>query len=133
MRVKRLEIASRMEQSWDLIRICKKTIKEKGKGWKESSESRNAQKKLEIEKTERLERAAAQKADTIKEITEKKILTNLKLLPNTRRVALENEQQRQKRMILTEVKQNMWKKWRGQVPKSRINTNQRKQERLEEN
>ena len=62
LRVKRLEIASRMEQSWDLIRICKKTIKEKGKGWKESSESRNAQQKLEIIKSERLERAAAKKS-----------------------------------------------------------------------
>ena len=104
LRNKRLEIASRMEKSWELIRICKKTIKEKGKGWTENSESRNAQQKLEIIKSERLERAAAQKAKTIQAITVRKILTNLKLLPNTRKVALENEKQRNNRIMIKEAK-----------------------------
>ena len=39
-----------MEQSWDLIRICKSTIKEKGSSWKDSSEARYLKRKLELEK-----------------------------------------------------------------------------------
>ena len=79
-----------------------------------------------------MERAATQKAKTIQAITEKKILTNLKLLPNTRKVALENEQQRTNRIMIKEAKENMWKRWRGKVPMSRKNTNLSEQERLEE-
>ena len=70
----RLEVSKRMEQSWELIRICKSTIKEKGSGWKDSSEARNLQRKLELEKADRLERADAQRNINIRKITEDKIL-----------------------------------------------------------
>ena len=79
----------------------------------------------------RLLRAETQRNNTIRKITEDKILETKKLLQSKKRVELENHEQRIKRTIIQEAKENVWKKWMGKVPKSRPSQTSDKEE-LEE-
>ena len=69
-REKRIELANRLEKSWDMIRICKAIIKEHGPGWQESKEKREQQRKLEVEKADRLKRAEMGRNEVIQRVTE---------------------------------------------------------------
>ena len=130
-REKRIELANRLEKSWDMIRICKAIIKEHGPGWQESKEKREQQRKLEVEKAVRLKRAEMGRNEVIQRVTEEKILKITSMLPSKSRTRLENEESRDKRILLQETKTNLWKKWRGRIPTKQEYQHLEKKERLE--
>ena len=130
-REKRQELAARLEKSWELIRVCKKTIKEQGPGWQESKEKREQQRKLEIEKADRMKRAEKGKEETLRKVTEHKILKLTSMLPAKLRTTLENEESREKRILLQETQSNLWKKWRGRIPSRKDYQHMEKPIRLE--
>ena len=117
---KRVELANRLEKSWELIRISKKVIKEQGQGWQESKEKREQQRKLEVERADRLKRAEKGREEVIRKTMEDKILKLTSMLPSQTQTRLETEESR--RILIQETKTNLWKKWRGGVPPKK-NTN----------
>ena len=91
-RKKRIEKATRLEKSYELLRLCRETLKAEGETWQISK----ARRELEREKTEkdlerksRIERAKSQKENTLKKIENKNIQTKitekLKEIPENRK------------------------------------------------
>ena len=124
-------MATRLEKSWELIRVCKKIIKEQGPGWQESKENREQQRKFEMEKVERKKRAEIGKEDTLRRITEQKLLKLSAMLPERSRMKIEDEESRKKRILLQETQSNLWKKWRGRIPNRKEYQHMEKEQRLE--
>ena len=57
----RREKASKKENSWALLRLCKNYIKENTRSWKNNMEVRGEERREEIEKNERLKKVAKKK------------------------------------------------------------------------
>ena len=64
-------------------------------------------------------------------MTEQKILKLSAMLPAKLITKLENEESREKRILLQETKSNLWKKWRGRNPKKQDYQHMEKTKRLE--
>ena len=117
-RRKRLEKAKRQERSWELMRVIRDYIEEvKANSWFRNKEIRRVREKAESEKRERLERASKKKEELGKRIEVKKRQQNLiemmKKLPSKEQEAIEIEERKMKRLELQEIKENLWRKWRG--------------------
>ena len=69
-----------------------------------------------MRKQERLAEASAKRERTLNRLEAKKLQTKitetLKELPRNRRILLEGEMEKERRMTLREAKQEVWKKWR---------------------
>ena len=114
------------ELSWKLLTLCREALEIDGTNWEKSKERRAEEKKKEEEKLERLRRAEI-KRNTLTEKLEKrklqtKITETLQELPQNRRILVEREKERERKLLLQEAKLELWKKWRqkkgrGKVPK----------------
>ena len=58
-------------------------------------------------------------------------MKSYKELQKKSRTRLENEESRDKRILLQETKTNLWKKWRGRIPTKQEYQHLEKNERLE--
>ena len=117
-RLGRIERAKKLEQSWDLMRQCRRILKENHTKWLDTEERKEEFDK-NVKKMEQLEKAAKKKME-FKEKQEiktknQKITTLLKTIPKTEAQRIEEEVRRVEKLELQEVKKNLWKKWRGKA------------------
>ena len=126
-RLEKIEKAKRMEKGWDLIKLCKKMMQEEGFNWKISQERREQMRKEEIERTERKGRAAVKKTETLEKIENKnlqrKITDTLGKLPRNRRILLEREIEKERRITIKEAREELWKRWRHSKGKKKKTQN----------
>ena len=117
-RVKRVEKAKKLEQSWELMRQCRRILKENHTKWQD-----DAERKEEIDKNEKraeqMSKAAKKKSEfkEKQDIREKnlKITMLLEKIPKSEAQRIEEEVRRAEKLELREVKENLWKKWRGKA------------------
>ena len=124
-RQKRISKAKRMEQSWELLRLCHEMMEEEGYHWKKSKERREQEKKNEDERQARLELAAEKRAKTLEKLEthkiQQKITDKLQELPQNRRILAERELERERKITLKEAREELWKKWRQSKGKRKDN------------
>ena len=117
VRTRRIEMARRLEEGWRLTRICKEYIRENSNTWQELDDRRE-QAKLDQERNERLDKARRRKDEFLeKRRKEEKLIRideMLKELPRDEKEQLEYEMRKRERKEYIEMKQNLWRKWRGE-------------------
>ena len=132
----RLKRADRMEKSWEMLRISKKYIKENSPHWEQNREQRERDQK----RKERLEKVGAKKAVEKEKLIQRKITEAITRLPDIEKKRMLEEEEKEKRLELKEIKENVWKKWRGkgekkdkrlENPKSRKELMELRLERIE--
>ena len=111
-RAKRIKLAERLGKGWELIRVTMGIIKENSPAWEITKERKLEEKRQEMEKRERLMIADGKKRKDQENHLKKKIVEQLKLLPENEIKEIENNEKREKRLDLKEAKENIWKKWR---------------------
>ena len=91
--------------------------------------------KEEEEKQERKNRAATKKAETLEKIEnrnlQRKITDSLGTLPRNRRILLEREIEKERRLTIKEAREELWKRWRHAKGKRKTNPNYSKKTRNE--
>ena len=114
-KAKKLEKQEKLTKSWELVRECRKIIKENYSSWQERKTTEEENKKLqelELEKLSRLEKVKQEKYRTSRE--------------------LQNEEEAmRKRLILAEIKENAWKR-RGEKSSHEEHSDRLEKERKEE-
>ena len=89
----------------------------KSNSWYKNKEIRREIEKSELEKKARLEKKKGKKDELDKKLERRKkqrtIIDMMKRLPQKEREAIEIEENKVKRLDLQEIKQNLWRKWRG--------------------
>ena len=124
-RNERIEKARRLNQSYQLLRLCRETLKENGESWEISKERRSEEREKERQKKERMMKAQNQKIQTLNRIEknqiQKKITENLQVLPRNRQKIVEMELEKERRLDLVEAKHQIWKKWRNSKGKKKFN------------
>ena len=120
-RQERIRKARRLEESWKLSNLCREFIREHSQVWQVRAEDQ----RLEKEDAERAERVlrAKHKQEKYKEgqlLKEKnrKITDMLLELPRDEQEKFKREKRREEGAILKEIKDNMWKRWRGKARKN---------------
>ena len=105
-----------MERSYHLLNLCRKIQETEGINWKISKERRDLDRKLQEEKTERLERGAIKKKQiqekTNTKLKQQKITSQLAKLPENRRIMVERELETERKLNLKEAKEELWRRWR---------------------
>ena len=112
VRKERLELAERLEKGWELIRLSVSFIKENSPAWEKTKERKIEERKLEIEKSERLEIAELKKRKAQEKDIKDKIMEKMKILPQEKVKEMESNEERERRLDLKEAKENLWRKWR---------------------
>lgn len=89
-------------------------MKEEGHSWRNSEERREDERTRQREKEERLMRAAKQREQLLEKTENKKkqqkITESLEKLPENKRIMLEREMERERRLNLKEAKDEVWKR-----------------------
>ena len=90
----------RLERSWDLLNLCREVMNKEGLTWKASKERRDLEKKMNMERAEKIEKAN-KKSETAKydykcKTIQSKITTELSKLPENRRKLVETTEKREK-------------------------------------
>ena len=116
-RKEKIERAEKKEQSWLLLRECKEFLRDNEKTWHFLDNEKPKMKKKQEEKNRRLELSKIQKAETLKKIKEQKISENWKQLSSKEKKEFMEGEERSRRLDLTEMKSNIWKKWRNNKKK----------------
>ena len=111
-RQKSREKVNNLEKSWELLRLCSDFIREYSKEWKEHEELRRMRNLEEGRKQERLKIAAYKKGKVRDEQLQKKITNVLTALPRKEKDNYLAEEERERKLELKTIKENMWKKWR---------------------
>ena len=132
-----MEKARREEKSWELARMCRSEIEEMKKdSWFRNKEVRKEQERLEREKRDRFRVIGEKKKNqgnkqnlNVKQVT---LTEMMKKLPQKEQEILAMEERRIRRLELQEMKQNVWRRWRGstQTTDKRKETDGEKVERL---
>ena len=119
IRIEKVEKDRKLQDSWALVRLCKKIILENSSSWMEHEENRKEEKRQQEEilrKEERLRLVGEKKkgyrfgmiqtkiTDTIKKIT----VTD----PSCRHADMLQDGEIRKKKEMAEIKQNLWKQWR---------------------
>ena len=115
MRELRIEKAKKLEKGWELLRMCKEMIKKDGVNWQISKERRENERRQEWEKKERLETAKRKQNEWKTRNLQTKITDTLEKLPKNRIELIRREEEKTRRFMLIEAKQELWKKWRKNV------------------
>ena len=118
-RKEKIERAEKKEQSWLLLRECKEFLRDNEKTWHFLDNEKPKMKKKQEEKNRRLELSKIQKAETLKRIQEQKISENWKQLSSKEKKEFMEGEERSRRLDLTEMKSNIWKKWRNKKQKEK--------------
>ena len=118
MRLQKIEKAKRLSKGWEMMRECKRIIGENSTKWKTLTDRRE---EVEIEEGRQiqLEKAEAKKKEFKKKMMindkNKKITEMLSTIPKTEKERIEGEIRREENRELKEIKENLWKKWRGKT------------------
>ena len=100
-------------------------MKEEGYNWKIAKERRDEERRQLAEKEDRLRRAETQRSKVLENVErgkkQQKITENLARLPENKKVLVEMELEKERRLILKEAREEVWKKWRQK--KGRKSTN----------
>ena len=104
--------AEKLRRGWELFRICKEMIEEEGGKWKKSQERRDLERKKEEKRQERIARANRKKEEWNRERVQKKITETLNKLPKNRAELCRREDELERRLLIKEAKEEMWRKWR---------------------
>ena len=120
IRQERIRKAKRLEESWRLSNLCRKFILENSQVWQERDASR--QEEIESqERAERKQRASMKKIKYMKDQERKaktrKITEMLEELPKKEQEKWMRDQRLEEGKMLKEIKDNLWKKWRGKASK----------------
>ena len=112
-RIRRIEKARRLSKSWELMRLCKEYIQENSSRWMGREDEEEKERKRE----ERRLKAGGKKEESRRKQEEKKkvqkITDLLAKIPVVEAQRIEIEVKRRERNELKEIKENIWKKWRG--------------------
>ena len=116
IRNNRREKARKLEESWALLRECKKIIRENTGAWKDMNDKELFDRE-QREREDRIGRAAA-KAGKWKGVKEREknqveITALLKTIPKSEAENLEQEDRKRERLEMVEVRENLWRKWRS--------------------
>ena len=91
-------------------------IETEGDKWQKSKERRFEEKMKYEERERRLQVAGEKKRQTLDKLEKRKIQNkiteNLRQLPENRRILIEREEEKERRLLLQEAKIELWKKWR---------------------
>ena len=116
-RKKRIEQSKRLQQGWELLRVCKDLMEMNGYKWKISKERREMERSKLEERHDRIKRAQKQKMDIVeterKKNIQRRITESLGELLRNRRILLERELELERRLLLKEAKEEVWKQVRG--------------------
>ena len=108
--------AEKLRKSWELLRVCREMIETEGDKWQKSKERRLEEKMKYEERERRLQVAGEKKRQTLDKLEKRKIQNkiteNLRQLPENRRILIEREEEKERRLLLQEAKIELWKKWR---------------------
>ena len=115
-RRKRIEKATKLQKSWELVRECSRILEEGLSTWKTRSEREDDMVEAN-ERAERIGRANAKKMEYRKkeEIKDKcrKITDMFKEVPRTEAQRMAAEIRKEEKAELEKLKEMIWKKWRG--------------------
>ena len=115
-REKQIEKAKKLQKGWELMRLCKEMIEENGEKWKKLKERRDWERREEMVRKERLEKAAAKKKEMMDNLEkmkiQKKITENLKILPENRKKLADREKESRRKLLMEEAENEIWRKWR---------------------
>ena len=116
LRQEKIKKAKRLEDSWRLSNLCREYIREHSQVWQTREEDRRVEKE-EMEKEERRQKAQHKKKEyherQEKKAKNRKITDMLQQLPVKEQERWRREQRQEEGRILKEMKDNMWKRWRG--------------------
>ena len=122
-RRERKEKAEREEKSWELARVTRSLIEEcKTNNWIRNKEMRKEKEKLEKGKRERLEKVKRKKDEIEKKRKQQTLMEMIKKIPHREREIIEMEERKFKKLELQEMKQNLWRKWRGRRKEEKRDT-----------
>ena len=113
----RIKKAKRLEESWKLSNICKEYIKGNSQTWRDRDEERESERAVMMRK-ERTQLAQYKKdrfaRNHLRKEKSRKITEMLGELPMGEQERWKKEQRQADGRALKEMKDNMWKKWRGE-------------------
>ena len=115
----RVEKARKMEKSWELLRMCRDFMRENAREWSEKRDLEEKRKSEEERKADRLEKCSREKEKLQKKIVEEKISAALRSLPREERERYIAEEEKEKRIEMKTIKENIWKKWRNRREENR--------------
>ena len=108
-RLERLEKKEIKEKSWELYKLCKNFLEENDSDW----QKRKHERELEIKKIERLNTARHKQEKLKMKVHQRKleeeVQRKLYQLPETRRIQLEQEEEKQRKLEIIENKKSLWK------------------------
>ena len=127
----RIDKSEKMEESWELLRICMGYIRENSERWKKEEKERQEKAQKEEEKRARLILAARKRENLKENLLQKKITDSMKKLPKKIVEDLRQEEEGLRRKDLKDAKLSNWKDWRDSK-NVRNNVEYSKIDRLEE-
>ena len=123
IRSRRINLAERMSSSWHLLTLCRETMKREGLNWEKSKERREEERQKMLEKDDIMRKAARKKREALDKHHRKelqtKIMSQLMLIPENRRILLEREIEKERILNLKEAKLELWRRWmqkKGRIP-----------------
>ena len=103
----------KLQQGWELMRLCKEMMEMNGYNWRKSSERREFERNRLEEREERIMTAQRKKQNIMenerKRQIQRRITESLGELPNNKRILLEREIELEKRLLIKEAKEEIWK------------------------
>ena len=109
-RRKRIQTRQKLENSWELAKLCRSFIRENSKNWKGDLEENRKKREKETEREERKMRAEKKRGETLKKLTQKKITDTLRKLPAKERENIRQEEDKLRRLEIKEMKEKGRKK-----------------------
>ena len=111
-RLEKIDKAKRLEKSWEMSRECRKIIQENTNKWMTMEE-----RKEKMNKDERFKTIATKKRGIQEQKTKNDKLRRIDemyaAIPKTEEQRIKEEIKREENLELSEMKKNLWKKWRG--------------------
>jgi hypothetical protein len=131
-REERIEKSDRMRAGWELAKMCREYIRENSNSWRGEAEATRKQREKERHKMAQKLRAEEQKMAFKQKMTQKKITDTLQEIPHREREPFVEDDLRQRRFQMREMKENLWK-WRGNKSEKKTEeTAESEQKQLEE-
>ena len=131
VRDRRVERSNMMSAGWELAKLCRAYIRENSSSWRGEEEERRKKRDKERKRLEKKQRAEEQKLGFKKKTIQKKISDTLRELPALKGREILEDNLKQRRFQMREMKENLWK-WRGRKPGKMEETKQPTQTDLEE-
>ena len=111
-REERIEKSEKMKAGWNLAKLCSEYIKENSNSWRGEEQERKKKKQKEREREAQKDKALEMQKATKSRLTQKKITDILRKVPYMEQSKVLEDDQKQRRFQMKEMKENLWK-WRG--------------------